>query len=151
MLPVFLHSLVLDLAFCNSLSIECKYQVGFGSENLANGGTAIMKHKHHQYKVNPLAFVSAYQFLSKYFKDNFQKNTKVKEKHVKFDSCSVKMYPRKPRGRTHFRTSELSQSDSCCANNYPCKSLKANSNFTPMALCIIWHSDKHWICSCGPS
>lgn len=43
------------------------------------------------------------------------------------------MYPRKPRGIKHFRTSELSQTDSCRANNYPCKSLKASSNFTQ------WH------------
>lgn len=67
------------LSFLYSLSIEYKYQVGFGSENLANSGTASMKHKHHQNKVNPLAFVSGYQFLSKSFQDNFQKNTKVKE------------------------------------------------------------------------
>lgn len=61
------------------LSIEYKYQVGFGSENTASDGTANMKHKHHQNKVNPSAFVSAYQFLSSYFKDNFEKNTKVEE------------------------------------------------------------------------
>lgn len=79
MLPVVLYSLVLGLAFFNSLSIEYKYQVGFGSENMASDGTANMKHKHHQNKVNPSAFVSAYQFLSSYFKDNFEKNTKVKE------------------------------------------------------------------------
>lgn len=79
MLPVFLYSLVLGLAFFNSLSIEYKYQVGFGSENMTNDGTANMKQKHHQNKVNPLAFVSAYQSYPSYFKDNFQKNTKVKE------------------------------------------------------------------------
>ena len=67
MLPVFLYSLVLGLVFFNSLSIEYKYQVGFGSENMANDGTANMKRKHHQNKVNPLAFVSAYQFLPKLF------------------------------------------------------------------------------------